>query len=143
MQTKQWRIRMADEFRLHAKVQPQLWVRDMATDAGPTINFDAHDAMLSLNAAVFARVADEVLNRRGHDYDDVALNAGVIDDWLAGSKEATFYADIDKDDFSDWLDSIELSEEEAVDMDDATLQDLKARLNANTLEVSESPTFKV
>lgn len=119
---------MSQQFSLSATVWPQIWVRDTATDAGSPIKFDAHAAMLELDAKTFARAADEIIYSRGHDYDEVALKAGVIDKWLAGSEEATFYVDIDGDEYLDWLESLNLTEEEALSMDAAGMQALKERV---------------
>ncbi len=116
------------DFRLPARVQPQIWVNDNAIDTGSSIRFDAHDAMLGLSARGFARVAGEILVRRGHDYDDLALNSNVIDAWLAGNCEATFYVDIEDYDFTDWLETIGLTGDQALDMTDELLSDVRDRL---------------
>lgn len=122
---------MTQEFKLPATVWPQMWVNDNAVDADSPIKFDAHDSMLELNAVTFNRTAQEVLDGRGLNYDDVALKAGVIDEWLSGGKNATFYVDIDAEDFREWLEFIGLTEDEAVAMDDAAIEDVRARTKAN------------
>jgi hypothetical protein len=116
------------EFRLPARVQPQLWVNDNAVDAGSSIRFDAHDVVIGLSADLFARVASEILVHNGHDYDEVALNAGVIDGWLAGNREATFYVDVEDYDFTDWLETIGLTSDQALDMTDELLAEVRERL---------------
>jgi hypothetical protein len=130
---------MSVEFRLPAQVQPQLWINENATDIGLPIHFDAHDALLSLNAKDFSRAATEILKGRGHDYDDIALAAGVIDGWLAGHTDATFRVEIDEYDFRDWLESIDLSEVEATSMNDVTLEEIKTCLKAKSEKVLQNP----
>lgn len=134
---------MTQEFKLPATVWPQIWKNDNAVDADSPINFDAHDSMLKLNASTFNRTAQVVLSGRGHDYDDVALKAGVIDQWLSGSKNATFYVDVDTEDFRKWLEFVGLTEDEAVAMDDAAIEDLRTRMKSDTPRASESPTLKI
>lgn len=56
---------------LSATVQPQTWIRNVAVDAGPSIDFDAEEAMLGLPSARFASIAEEILAGR-HDIDDLA-----------------------------------------------------------------------
>lgn len=116
------------EFRLPARVQPQLWLNNNAVDAGASIDFDAHDAMLALRAPHFSKVAAEILGNRGHDYDDLALNSGVIDKWLEGSREATFYVDVEDYDFAVWLESIGLTEDEAFNMTEELIETVRERM---------------
>jgi hypothetical protein len=116
------------DFRLPARVQPQLWVNDNAMDTGPSIEFDAHDAMLGLDARYFARVSEEILNERGHDYDDLALNSGVIDEWLADNREGTFYVDVEDYAFAEWLQTIGVTELQAIRMTDELLSEVRERL---------------
>lgn len=116
------------DFRLPARVQPQLWVNDNAIDTGSSIDFDAHDAMLGLSARHFARVSEEILNQRGHDYDDLALNSGVIDEWLEDNKEGTFLVDVEEYAFAEWLQTIGVTELQAIRMTDELLTEVQERL---------------
>lgn len=134
---------MTQEFKLPATVWPQIWQNDNAVDADSPIKFDAHDSMLELSAFTFNRTAQEVLSGRGHDYDDVALKAGVIDEWLSGSENATFYVDIDAEEFREWLEYVGLTEDEAVAMDDAAIEELRARAQATNTSVPGGPTVRI
>lgn len=122
---------------LPATVQPQLWVNDHAVDTGSPIHFDAQSAMLGLPARLFARYADEILNERGHDYDDLAINSGVVDDWLQDNKEATFLVTVDRQDFYEWLDTVGVAGLEAVRMTEERLQELRDRVSNGI----EAPSF--
>jgi len=110
--------------KLPATVQPQIWVRDNAQDAGNLIEFDAHDAMLGLSTPDFSRTAREILAGR-HDFDDLALNSGVVDAWIRGHKDATFLVTVEADDFRDWLKTIGIDEGKATSMDEVTLVGLR------------------
>jgi hypothetical protein len=123
--------------RLPAAVQPQIWVNDNAVDSGSSIAFDAHDAMLGTRAANFRRMAEEILRGIGHDYDDLALDAGVIGAWLNGSEHATFYVTVDEHDFRDWLEALDITEEEALEMNDELLQQIREKAAAGV----EAPSF--
>jgi hypothetical protein len=111
--------------RLPATVQPQIWVNNNAVDSGGSIAFDAHDAMLGARAANFSRMAEEILRGIGHDYDDLALDAGVID--VAGSEHGTFYVTVDEHDFREWLAALDITEEEALEMTDELLQQIREK----------------
>ncbi len=115
-------------FRLLARVQPQLWINDNALDTGPSIEFDGHDAMLGLSAELFSRYSKGILNNAGHDYDEIALNSGVIDEWLTSNNEATFRMDVEEYDFADWLQSIGLTDLQAIRMTDEVLTEVRERL---------------
>lgn len=117
-----------DSFELPASVQPQVWVDDHAIDSGEAIHFDAQLAMINLRASLFARYADEILNDRGHDYDDLAINAGVIQEWLDENDEATFLVTVDKQDFVHWLESVGVTELEAVRMTAERLEELRLQV---------------
>jgi hypothetical protein len=130
---------VTQEFKLPALMWPQIWRNDYAVDADSPIKFDAHDSMLELSAFAFSRTAQEVLSGRGHDYDDIALKAGVIDDWLSGRNNATFYVDIDAEEFRQWLEYVGLTEDEAVAMDEAAIEELRARVQAPNNSVPGCP----
>lgn len=114
-----------------------MWIDDRATDAGAPIFFDAHDAMLDMSAEEFSNVSREILNGRGHDYDEVALKAGVVDRWLSGSDNATFLVDINADQFAAWLDSIGLSPTAAISMTKDQIDVLKTSILAQSEYQSE------
>ncbi|NTF23589.1 hypothetical protein G6L37_35030 [Agrobacterium rubi] len=122
---------------LPAIVQPQIWVNDQATDSGNSIAFDAQSAMLALSARMFRHVSQQILNDLGHDYDDLALNSNVIDEWLADNREATFLVTVDEQDFHEWLEAVGLNAEDALSMTDEGLQELRDRV-ANGVEAPAS-----
>lgn len=111
-------------FKLPARVQPQLWINDGAIDTGALIKFDAHQALLELDAATFRRAAGEIF-RGGHDYDEIAIGAGIVDAWLKGSLENTICVTIDADDFGHWLHAVGLTDVDALVMSDDRLLELR------------------
>lgn len=120
---------MSEMFRLPARVQPQVWVRNNAVDAGDSIPFDAHSAMLGLDSPAFRRVSEQILGT-GHDYDELALASGAIRAWVGGGKDNTFVVTVDDGDFVEWLEAVGLTGEEARQMDDGALSSLRARAAA-------------
>lgn len=121
---------MSQKFRFSATFQPQVWQNDNAVDVGGSTEFDAHDAMLSMRASQFRFIAAEILGERGHDYDELALESGVADDWLKAGKEHTLLVYVDAEDFRNWLGSVGLSQEEALKIDEEILGELRARLGS-------------
>jgi hypothetical protein len=123
-----------NEFRLEARVQPQIWVNDHAIDSGSSIAFDAAPQMLKLSARQFAAIAEEIIIDNGHDYDELALDAGIVDDWLASNTEATILVTIDSDDLIDWLERIGLTENEGLAMTDELLAKVRRRVMEDMAE---------
>jgi len=119
------------DHRLHARFQPQVWDNDNAVSVGESAAFDAHDALLAQRAPVFVRIASQIL-RGGHDYDELAIDSGVADAWLAAGKDHTLYVDVDGDDFRSWLEAVGLSEEEALSMDEEKLAALRERATVSS-----------
>lgn len=117
------------EARLPASVQPQVWVNDRAMDVGAEVAFDAHAAMAALPAAVFRRVAQQVFGH-GHDYDELALESGVVSEWLSGGRDNTFCVLVDESDFEEWLESVGLDRQAALVIDDDGMKALQARTEA-------------
>ena len=120
---------MDAESRLPARAQPQVWDNDNAIDVGDAVEFDAHDALLRMDARRFSATAREIL-RAGSDIDDLVIESGAIQSWLNGNPQAerTFRAEIDPEDFRAWLFSAGLEEDEAVKLDEEAMEGLKARL---------------
>ena len=126
---------MSEQHRLPARVQPQVWVNDNAVDAGASISFDAHEAMLALRPQEFSRAAEQILGV-GHDYDELALKSGVIDQWLGGGKDNTFVVSVEDHDFEEWLEGVGLSREQALEMDEDMIEALRARAASSEQAVS-------
>ena len=118
---------MEEGFRLPARFQPQVWIKDVANSVGESTGFDAQEALLAQRAPVFRRIAQEIL-RGGHDYDELAIDAGVTGDWLKPESDRTLHVDVDEDDFRAWLEAAGLSEEEAFSMEEDRLSVLRDRL---------------
>lgn len=110
---------------LAATVQPQVWIDDHAINSGSSIEFDAEAAMLGLPAERFRSYASEILDG-GFDLDDLALDAGVIDEWLNKGMDNTFQVSVDEDDFREWLASLVIDEADALAMTDENLAGLRA-----------------
>lgn len=125
------------DFRLPARVQPQLWVNDNPMDSGSSIDFDAAPQMLKLTARHFAAIAGEIIIDNGHDYDDLAIDEGVVDEWLAKNSEATILVSIDSDDFIDWLERIGLTENEGLTMTEERLEKVRSRVMEEMAEAGE------
>lgn len=127
------------DFELPARVQLQLWVNDNAMDTGPSIEFDASSAMLNLRASQFRSVAEEILMDRGHDYDDLALNAGIaeVDEFLAKNAEGTILATVEAHDFAEWLEKLGLTENEGLSMTDDLLETVRGRVAEEIAEQTD------
>ena len=113
------------DYSLPARVQPQLWINDNAVDTGASIDFDAAAPLVGLRANQFSRAAQEILADR-HDYDDLAIDAGVVEDWLSKNEEGTICVTVERYDFEEWLEKVGLTAEEAVEMTDERLAELRA-----------------
>lgn len=112
--------------RLPARVQPQIWVKNNAVDAGEVIRFDAHDQMLALDPGTFSEIAADILGG-GHNYDELVIGAGLVDGWLSGSDQATFLATVDAEDFEEWLLNLGLNREAASAVTEAQLIEIRTR----------------
>lgn len=119
---------MASDARLPARVQPQVWVNDQAVDVGASIPFDAHDAAVGLSFKAFRRMAEQVFGY-GHDYDELAIDSGVIAQWLSAGKDNTFVVIVEEEDLDDWLASVGLDREAALAIDDDGMKALQARVS--------------
>lgn len=89
---------------LDATFQPQQWIDDDAVDCGPSVRFDAADAVLSLSPDQLATLDAEVRRFGGRDLDVVAEKAGLAG--LGGENDShpgPFYVDIDASDWDGFL----------------------------------------
>jgi hypothetical protein len=127
------------DFALPARVQPQLWVNDNAMNSGPSIKFDASRQMLKLNALQFRSIAEEILIDNGHDYEDLALNAGIadIDEWLAKNAEGTILVTIEDYDFTDWLKRLGVTEQKGFSMTEELLETIRGRVREEEPEAAD------
>jgi hypothetical protein len=124
---------MRDTFRLPATAQHQVWLEGKLVDVGSPVAFDAHDAMIGLHTEQFSRVAREI-SSGGRNCRELALASPETQKWWSSSIDNAYAVAVDPFHFEDWLDSVGLTMEEAVNIDDRGLADLLAG-------VSRAPAF--
>lgn len=116
--------------KLPARVQRQIWINGSATDSGVAIPFDAHEVMLGLEAAAFRKVANSVFDG-GHDYNELAIGAGILPTWLDGSADRSILVTVSSVDFETWLAELGIVPEDALLMQEdlmSVLREVQATL---------------
>lgn len=102
---------------LNALFQPQTWVHDDAVDSGPAVEFDAGAALLSLDAASFRRVCQEIRKPYGRDLDALAEAAGLVGD-DADQHDGPFSVSVESYDLADFLFELGVTDLDAVSDED-------------------------
>jgi hypothetical protein len=116
---------MRDTFRLPATAQHQVWLEGKLVDVGSPVAFDAHDAMIGLHTEQFGRIAGEI-SSGGKNCRELALASPETQKWWFSSIDNAYAVTVNPFDFEDWLDSVGLTMEEAVNIDDGALAGLLA-----------------
>jgi len=116
--------------RLNASVQRQVWKGDYALDVGTEQAFDAHEAMISLPVEDFRRTVSQILagSHGTYDIDELAIMAGVVDDWLKIDMDNTFRVSVAPEVLIKWLEQIGLSRDLG-NLDEAFLENVRAEVS--------------
>lgn len=118
------------DFALPAFAQLQYWHGDTAVDAEEVVHFDAEPHLLALSAGDFGMAAAEILAGR-HDLDEIGMRVEAVADWCEGGDDATFYCEIDRHFFEEWLQKHGVEQHHVFIMAETQMEDLRASVAAS------------
>lgn len=119
-----------NDYALPAFAQLQYWHGDAAVDAEEMVYFDAEPHLLAMSGADFSMAAAEILSG-GHDLDEIGLKIEAVSDWCDGGDDATFYCEVDRHVFEEWLQKHGVEQHQVFTMMDAQMEDLRAAVAAS------------
>lgn len=98
--------------RLKARFQPQQWIHDNAVDSGPSVEFDITEEILRFGHEG-VRVVYEEADTPGADFDDLAIEAGMLE-----QHDGPFRVMIDKAAMADFFRAVGVEDVSLITEDD-------------------------